>query len=399
MNSVKRLAVVSLVLLVGLLTLVSPVSAQTEEPPQNNSPVIFGGSYELTSGSTVDTLVIFGGNAVLQPGSTVDGDIVLFGGSLEASGTVTGDVTSLGGQLRITDTAVIEGNLNTLGGSQAIAPNAVIKGGESVGVAGLPSGLTEGVITGDSTVRSHSAASILWFTLTALMAAIFAVIIAALLPKPMDRVAKTIETQPIVSGAVGLLTLIIAPALCLVLIITLILIPVAALGLVALGLAMFYGWASLGLLLGKKMSDLFKGEWPLAVQAGIGTLILSLVFNFCLLVMGWVWVLCCLVVPLLLVAAMVSLGGVLASKFGMRVYSPVAPGGTTPINPHSGPATGGPGAPVPPSYNPPAGPYMPVSTPPQVVEPLPPAWNAEPPTQPAGEPPTSAFPEPPHENN
>ncbi len=52
-------------------------------------------------------------------------------------------------------------------------------------------------------------------------------VIALLLPKPLERVAAAVSSQPVISGGIGLLTVILAPLVAILLTITIILIPFA----------------------------------------------------------------------------------------------------------------------------------------------------------------------------
>jgi len=180
--------------------------------------------------------------------------------------------------------------------------------------------------------------------LQAFVMAAVAVLVVMFAPKPTERVATSITSQPLVTGAIGLLTLILAPVVIVIVAITIIGIPVSLLALLALAIAGAFGWIALGLELGQRMGvSLFRANWTAPVAAGVGTLVLSLVSGVASIIpcVGWV-------VPS--VIAMLGLGGVLASKFGTQVYS--RPTSTTP----SAPATYT--RPAPAAYTPPA-PYEP----------------------------------------
>jgi hypothetical protein len=177
-----------------------------------------------------------------------------------------------------------------------------------------------------------------------------------------------------------LLTLVVAPALFIVLMITVILIPVGILGVLVFALAVLFGWIALGLEVGKRIADLFKVSWPLAVSAGVGTLIFSLVANLIFALTGeWFWTLCCISIPVFTLIVMVGLGGVLASRFGTQVYNPNSR--ATPPAP--------PAAPQPPQM-----PGYPPAQPPQAPQPPQYAQYPQAPTYPQT-PPASPFPQPP----
>ncbi len=70
--------------------------------------IVFGGTYTLESGETLDgSLIVFGGSAALEESSQVQGDVVIFGGTLDAQGEITGSVVGIGGSVTLDDTASV----------------------------------------------------------------------------------------------------------------------------------------------------------------------------------------------------------------------------------------------------------------------------------------------------
>jgi MFS family permease len=236
------------------------------------------------------------------------------------------------------------------------------------------------------------------------MISLIAVLVALFLPVPTDRVARTIGTQPIISGALGLLTLVVSPALFLVLAITVILIPLGLVGLLIFGIALLFGWIAIGLELGKRMTGMLNTSWAIPVSTGVGTLVITLIASLTLAITGgWFWALCCIGIPLVGLIMMVGLGGVVASKFGAQVYAPNQPRPATPVPPAYGqvpaalassdlttepqpPMAGQPPvvspspAPVVPS------PSVPSEPPAEADEPVPPQPDKEPPSPPPSSP-------------
>jgi hypothetical protein len=379
----KNLIKISLVLFViALLVLGLPGQVYAQGPtPSGDSPVVFGGDYVLPSGVQVEDLVVFGGNARLEAGSTITGDVVIFGGNLDANGTIRGNVVSFGGNLRLGETAVVEGNLNSLGGSSDISPQATVRGQRITGVGNMPLRIPSRVYTPGAWVDFGPGFNFLGAVFGALILAALAMLLTLLLPRPTERVAQTIGTQPVISGGVGLLTLIVAPALFVVLMITIILIPVGILGVLVFVLAILYGWIAIGLEVGKRIASLFKVTWPVPVSAGVGTLIFSLVTNLIFALTGtWFWALCCIGVPVLTLVVMMGLGGVITSRFGTEVYTNQR-------------AAVPPAAPIfTPAQQPPVAPAAPVY-PPVPQQPMyPPAPEYPTPPQPPAQ---SPFPQPP----
>lgn len=390
----SRFAKITLIyiMLVGLtLALPGPVYAQG--PSGNDSPVIFGSNYNLPSGQTIKDLVVFGGNAMLEKGSIVTGDVVIFGGNLTIDGEVRGDVTTFGGNAQVRQGAFVGGDLNSLGGSTQVSPEATVKGNRVSGVGGLPLGIPTKIYTPTFWVDFGTGAGILSAIFSSLMLALLAVLITLFLPMPTERVAETINTQPVISGAVGLLTLVVTPALFLTLAITVILIPLGLIGLLIFAIALLFGWVALGLEIGKRVIGLFHGQWATPVSAGIGTLILSVVTSLGMILTGEsFWTLFCVGIPLLTLVLMIGLGAVVASKFGATVYNPKSAGPVPPAYPPM-PLPPTPQPPFPPESQPPAV-WVPPATP-VVLPPVAPA--GQPPAPPAGQPPdqpTSPLPPP-----
>ena len=386
MNKIIKITLVFLILSLALLAL--PGSVYAQSPGNDDSPVIFGSDYVLTSGKVIKDLVVFGGNATIEQGSRATGDVVVFGGNLIVGGEVGGDVTAFGGNITVSESAIIGGDLNTLGGTSQIAPGATIRGKSLTGIGGFPLRIPTMIYTPTFWVDFGHGAGILSAVFGSLMIALIAVLVALFLPVPTDRVARTIGTQPIISGALGLLTLVVSPALFIVLAITVILIPLGLVGLMIFGIALLFGWIAIGLELGKRMTGMLNTSWAIPVSAGVGTLVITLIGSLILVVTGeWFWALCCIGIPLVGLVSMVGLGGVVASKFGAQVYSPNQPRPAAPPPPTYGQAPVVPPATSYPPQPPAAGvAQQPVSqeTPTQPVQAEPPAVPAPP--EPAPEP-------------
>jgi hypothetical protein len=163
--------------------------------------------------------------------------------------------------------------------------------------------------------------------------AALAVILGLLLPQQIKRVADTISKEPLVTGGVGLLSIVVAPILLVLLTITIILIPVTILGTLLVGLAVLFGWVAIGYEIGQRLALLFKTTWHPSIAAGIGVLLLGLVTGFATLIpcIGWL---------VGVIVAILGLGAVVISRFGSSKYAnkvaqAVAPSAPLPPNPPS----------------------------------------------------------------
>ena len=86
----------------------------------------------LDAGDVVDgDVVVFGGNLQAAAGSRIDGDVVVFGGRIEIDGEVRGDVAAIGGGVRLGSSASISGKVISVGGSVARDEGAEVGGGIS----------------------------------------------------------------------------------------------------------------------------------------------------------------------------------------------------------------------------------------------------------------------------
>jgi hypothetical protein len=126
-------------------------------------------------------------------------------------------------------------------------------------------------------------------------------------------VIHAILIAPIISGGFGLLTIFVAPIVLVMIAITLIGIPISLLGILVLGFAGFLGWAAIGTEIGNRIARGFKSQWHIAVSAGVGTLLLTLVADLIGLIpcVGWV-------TPFFL--SMLGLGAVVLTRLGTREY-------------------------------------------------------------------------------
>ncbi len=315
----KRLVLASLVL---ILALALPVTAFAGG--LYDSRVVFGGSFTLHSGETQDgDLAVLGGAAVLQKGSTVEGSVVIVGGNLDANGEIDGDLVVVGGNATLGASAVVRGDVWEIGGNVSRG-TASIEGDyyEGEGLE-IPFAFDDFDFDFTRTFRGFpgswfsSQARVIAYLFQSFMLAALAVLVLIFWPNPTSRVASTVVSQPVVTGGLGLLTIVVAPIVLILMMITICLIPVSIVGLILLVVATIFGWIALGLEVGKRLAIALNQEYQPVVMAGLGTLVLSLVVNGIGLIpcVGWL-------APLLVGA--IGLGGVLLTRFGTQAYLPSA---------------------------------------------------------------------------
>lgn len=308
----------------------------------DDGPVIFGGSYTLGSGDSLDgDVLVFGGIVMIEDGAEVNGSVVVFGGSLTINGQVNGDVVLMGGAAMLGENALINGDLSLVSATLNRAEGSQVNGEIIQNVAGSQSIEGPFITVPDvpgmpdipfvHTVPVFSQSNPLWRGMgifgRSLAMALLALLVALFLEEPTRRVGESASGQPVIAGGLGFLTVVLAPAVVIILAITLILAPVALLAILALLVALLYGWIALGLEVGQRFTKMIKQEWALPLTAAFGTWLLTVISESIGLIpcVGWL-------APFIL--AIIALGGVVMSRFGSKTAVPamavVAPAGPSP---------------------------------------------------------------------
>lgn len=309
----KRIVSVSLVTLVLLLAL--PVTAFAGG--QYDGRVVLGGNFVLESGDVLEgDLAVIGGQATLEADSLVQGSVFLVGGNLVGYGKVSGDMAIVGGNANLGPSAIVGGDLVTIGGnvnrSGAVIEGEVITGEQF----NVPLDFNFDSDFNDFFLRSYGRsfeARVLGYLFQSFMLAALAVLVLMFWPKQTRLVADTLIEQPLIAGALGVLTFIVAPILLVLLIVTICLAVVGVGGVIVLVAAGVMGWIAVGLEVGERLAKAANQDWTPVVAGGLGTLIFSLVINGIGFIpcIGWL-------APFLLGAA--GLGAVLMTRFGTRAY-------------------------------------------------------------------------------
>ncbi len=307
-----------------------PARAFPRQGPDGDK-LVMGGSYTLKEGETLSgNLVVMGGSAALEEDSTVEGDVAVMGGSVNSKGRIEGNVVIFGGSINLADGAVVEGDISTFGGSLTRAEGAVVEGKVFDGMVGPLPLVIPGQIQGLDNLEVglddwslnpiwQFMGNLLWAFVRSFIWAFLAVLLVLFLPDHTERVTQAAVAQPLIAGGLGLLTGVVAPLALALIGITIIGIPVSLVGALLLFLAWGFGVIAVGMEVGKRLAHAFKQEWALAVSAGLGTFLLTLVVNSINAVIpcfGWI-------APALV--GMIGLGAVLLTVFGTRNYPPDAP--------------------------------------------------------------------------
>jgi hypothetical protein len=283
----------------------------------STAAVVIGNNYTLQNGETLnDNLFVLGGSVDLLAGSTVNGNVVLIGGSVQASGTINGNVTVLGGTLNLGSTFILKGNLTNAGTAINRNPGAQIFG-EVNTIQNAPYFSIPGQVsvpTFNSDLNPFFRVISFFFRL--FLWTLIAMVMAMFFPNQLIRISQTAIQQPLISGGLGLLTVIIVPIILVLLAITICLIPVSLIVALVLVIAWAVGLISLGYEVGKRIGVMIKQEWHPAILTGLGTLALMLVLSGIEVIVpcvGWI--------PKGLVG-LIGLGAVLLTQGGMKPYLP-----------------------------------------------------------------------------
>ncbi len=307
----KRLSLLMLIVLLAALLLPQTALAQGSI----GDKFVMGGSFILKDGDVLTgNLVVLGGTAMLEDGSTVQGDVVLAGGSVQVAGQVDGSIVVAGGLISLQDTALVQGDITVVGGNIDRAPGAQVNGSVSNGAVSPFELFSSGGVVPNVQVGFNPLLDTLWYFFRSFMWAALAVLVVLFLQTQIERAAQAAVTQPLIAGGLGMLTAIVVPLLAVTISLTIILIPVGLVAFLALVISWAFGVIVIGAEVGKRIAELLKQEWALAVSAGIGTFILTLVAN------GLGWLIPCVgwIVPALV--GIVGLGAVLLTRYGTQDY-------------------------------------------------------------------------------
>lgn len=243
-----------------------------------------------------DVHVVAGGTTTVPAGSTVSGDVYAIGGTTRVEGAVDGDVTLLAGNLSVADGATVTGTVQTIAGDSAVADSATV-GRVSEFAAPVPSD-SPGQRVGGFLLQFLVLGAIGWW-------------LVGRHPALLENAGSAVTDHTLVSGVVGALGAATLLVLFVYMAFTLVLIPVAIVGLVAEFLVVVYGQVVFGYLVGTRVP---VERVQVATVAGVG------VFLVALEVLGMVPYVGGLVQ---LGVAAVGFGAVLNTYFGLKRFEPV----------------------------------------------------------------------------
>lgn len=270
---------------------------QAPECTEDHPKPFFGRTLVVGSGEVVcGSLTSFGGTAVVQ--GEVRGDIVAFGGSVVIDGNVDGNVTLYGGNLTLQNGAHVNGDIHVCGGQW-------IEGADSQ-LHGNVFDCTKSV---SLLLLSNNDAGLRFWSIVTWIA--LAWLLITLLPEHVMLVRTTVQSKMRRSFFLGLLTILLAPAILAVLIALIIPIPLAIIVAIGLMAAWALGTVAIGWLIGERLVHLVapqRNSRSLQVVVGIAVLALASSLPY----IGWF---------ISIGAGLLGLGAVFLSRFGTRLYT------------------------------------------------------------------------------
>lgn len=290
----------------------------------------------MTSAAFSDKNIIKIGSDVAVEGGEKVHSVVTIGGQITVSGDVEKSVVAVGGSVVLTKTAIVKGSVVSLGGVIVMARDAQV-GGEltEINSNNLFETLTAAVSSeweGWSWIFAVISLSIF------LVILVLALLIAALLPKPVCVVSEAIRENTFKVILCGILGLVLIAPLALLLTISVVGIALIPLEVIVVVCSVLLGFIAVGQLIGSKVLHILRRPKPGIVRETFWGLII-------LWLIGWIPYIGWMVKA---IAIVIGLGAVLVSRFGTHRGWASTP--TLPLTGH----TGGSDPPPPPASDQPA---------------------------------------------
>lgn len=272
--------------------------------------VILGGHLEIPTGAREKwDILLLDGSLNISEGGTLEGSIYQLLGTLNVDGTVGGDVLQWSGDLLLGHKARIDGDYSQTGGTVVGYPEETVAGEINYSDVQVP--------LSPEWFDASFKRQVVWAVIETIGLSLFAIFLGWAFPAPLERVRNAVRSYPLVSGAIGLLAGIVGLVLIVQMIFTILLIPVSLLGLLLLALSIAVGWTSFGLLIGRWLCGKLGKQWPISVEAGIGTFLFIGSINLIVLLIGAANI-------ITFATAVIGLGAVFLTRLGLRQFVPAS---------------------------------------------------------------------------
>lgn len=258
------------------------------------------GDYTLAAGDSIsDDLIVFG-SATLESGSSMTGDLACFGPvTIAEDATLDGDLSAFGeadiagtvqgnafvaGAVTLRETARIEGDLSAAGTLQqeegSIVEGDITPYEDSDFSWDFP---FTGPVVPPAPQTHWGFGPAPWVKLgqnvaTLVVLALFAILVASLWPRHMQRAANTIAEAPWISMGIGALALLVAAIVMAILFVSICLALFGFVGVAIAVVVVAFGWVSIGFFIGEHiLKSLFHQDAPTVVLSALtGTVALTL---------------------------------------------------------------------------------------------------------------------------
>jgi hypothetical protein len=276
--------------------------------------------------------------------------VVVFGGNLTVEGEIDQNLVAIGGVVTLEDTAVVYGDLvapasvfRRVEGSQVYGQIITDSGTLDIQIPDVPDipdvpnvpdipDMPDVPDIPDVTPNPFTVfdqisytltpiTNVLWAIIRAFAFSTVAIIVVLFVPDHIRRTSEALVSYPVLSGGLGLLSMIIAIPIMLIFTIMIILIPATILVSIVLSLGLFFGWIAVGLEIGRRIADAISREWSTPIQAGVGTFAMTIVIGSISLVL-WGFVSFLLIIGI----CSIGLGAILLTRFGTQDYIPTESG-------------------------------------------------------------------------
>jgi hypothetical protein len=257
----------------------------------------------MAATASSDKSIVKIGDVTIEKGQKVS-NVVAIGGQITVSGAVEKSVVAVGGSVVLTKTAIVKGNVISLGGVIVMARDAEVRGDlTEINSNNLYETLTTALSSeweGWSWIFAVISLSIF------LVILVLALLIAALLPKPVRIVSEAIRENTFKVILCGILGLVLIAPLALLLTISVVGIALIPLEVIFVVCSVLLGFIAVGQLIGAKLFRLLKRSEPGIVRETFWGLVI-------LWLIGWIPYVGWMVKA---IAIVIGLGATLVSRFG-----------------------------------------------------------------------------------
>jgi hypothetical protein len=258
------------------------------------------------------SIIKIGSDVVIEEGQKAR-RVVTIGGQITIGGAVESHVVAVGGSVVLTKTAFVGGNVVTLGGVIVMARDSQVNGNlMEINSSNLYDTLATAV---SSEWEGWSWLFAVISLAVFLVLMVVALLIVALLPKPVHVVAAAISENTFKVVLCGLLGLVLIAPLALLLTVSVVGIALIPLEVIVVVCSVLLGFIAVGQLIGRKIYQLLKRPNPGMIRETFWGLITLWLIGW-LPYIGWM---------AKAVAIVIGLGATLVTRFGTYQGGKVSP--------------------------------------------------------------------------